>query len=74
MFTPNCRRCLLAQKLTSFVLNVSKSYTLCPLGQTQLDFLVKLNYKRMMAHSVLENKIIIYFYSHNNSVRIWGTQ
>ncbi|MFS7926701.1 hypothetical protein Hanom_Chr04g00300191 [Helianthus anomalus] len=41
MFTPNCRRCLLAQKLTSFVLNVTKSYTLCPLGQTQLDFLVK---------------------------------
>ncbi|MFS7909658.1 hypothetical protein Hanom_Chr02g00097201 [Helianthus anomalus] len=41
MFTPNCRRCPLAQKLTSFVLNVSKSYTLCPLGQTQLDFFVK---------------------------------
>ncbi|MFS7948134.1 hypothetical protein Hanom_Chr06g00556391 [Helianthus anomalus] len=41
MFTPNCRRCPLAQKLTSSVLNVSKSYTLCPLGQTQLDFFVK---------------------------------
>ncbi|MFS7971972.1 hypothetical protein Hanom_Chr09g00839131 [Helianthus anomalus] len=41
MFTSNCRRCPLAQKLTGFVLNVSKSYTLCPLGQTQLDFLVK---------------------------------
>ncbi|MFS7932086.1 hypothetical protein Hanom_Chr04g00363681 [Helianthus anomalus] len=41
MFTPNCRRCLLAQKLTSFVLNVSKSCTLCPLGQPQLYFLVK---------------------------------
>ncbi|MFS7914865.1 hypothetical protein Hanom_Chr02g00158601 [Helianthus anomalus] len=34
MFTPNCWRCPLAQKLTSFVLNVSKSCTLCPLGQT----------------------------------------
>ncbi|MFS8013018.1 hypothetical protein Hanom_Chr14g01327811 [Helianthus anomalus] len=41
MFTPNCRRCPLAQKLTSFVLNVSKSCTLCPLGQTQLGFFVK---------------------------------
>ncbi|MFS7910681.1 hypothetical protein Hanom_Chr02g00109061 [Helianthus anomalus] len=41
MFTPNCRRCPFAQKLTSFVLNVPKSCTLCPLGQTQLDFLVK---------------------------------
>ncbi|MFS7930276.1 hypothetical protein Hanom_Chr04g00342331 [Helianthus anomalus] len=41
MFTPNCRRCPLAQKLTSFVLNVPKSCTLYPLGQTQLDFLVK---------------------------------
>ncbi|MFS7907178.1 putative calcium/calmodulin-dependent protein kinase [Helianthus anomalus] len=28
-------------KLTSFILNVSKSCTLCPLCQTQLDFLVK---------------------------------
>ncbi|MFS7969826.1 hypothetical protein Hanom_Chr09g00813731 [Helianthus anomalus] len=28
MFTPNCRRCPLAQKLTSYVLNVSKSCTL----------------------------------------------
>ncbi|MFS7979356.1 hypothetical protein Hanom_Chr10g00926391 [Helianthus anomalus] len=41
MFTSNCRRCSLAQKLTSNVLNVSKSCMLCPLGQTQLDFLVK---------------------------------
>ncbi|MFS8002312.1 hypothetical protein Hanom_Chr13g01200631 [Helianthus anomalus] len=41
MFTPNCRRCPLAQKFTSFFLNVSKSCTLCPLGQTQLDFSVK---------------------------------
>ncbi|MFS7966387.1 hypothetical protein Hanom_Chr09g00773171 [Helianthus anomalus] len=37
----NCRRCHLAQKLTSFVLNVAKSCTLYPLGQTQFDFLVK---------------------------------
>ncbi|MFS7907502.1 hypothetical protein Hanom_Chr01g00072131 [Helianthus anomalus] len=38
MFTLNCRRCPLAQNLTSFVLNIPKSCTLCPLGQTQLDF------------------------------------
>ncbi|MFS7993575.1 hypothetical protein Hanom_Chr12g01095741 [Helianthus anomalus] len=41
MFTPNCRRCPLAQKLTSYVLNVSKSCTLYPLALTQLIFLVK---------------------------------
>ncbi|MFS7930797.1 hypothetical protein Hanom_Chr04g00348501 [Helianthus anomalus] len=40
MFVSNFRRCPLSLKLTSFVLNVSKSYTLCPLGQTQLDFFV----------------------------------
>ncbi|MFS7988275.1 hypothetical protein Hanom_Chr11g01032841 [Helianthus anomalus] len=34
MFVPNCRRCPLSLNLTSFVLNVSKSYTLCPLDQT----------------------------------------
>ncbi|MFS7984281.1 hypothetical protein Hanom_Chr11g00984651 [Helianthus anomalus] len=28
-------------KIDGFVLNVSKSCTLCPLGQTQFDFLVK---------------------------------
>ncbi|MFS7993753.1 hypothetical protein Hanom_Chr12g01097811 [Helianthus anomalus] len=52
MFKPNCRRCPLTQKLTSFVLNVSKSCTLCPLGQTQLGFLVKsmyfCNFRRQM--------------------------
>ncbi|MFS7941552.1 hypothetical protein Hanom_Chr06g00477641 [Helianthus anomalus] len=41
MFIPNFRRCLLPLKLMSFVLNVSKSYTLCFLGQTQLIFFVK---------------------------------
>ncbi|MFS7921603.1 hypothetical protein Hanom_Chr03g00238941 [Helianthus anomalus] len=41
MFTPNCRRCPFFQKLTGGVLNLPKSCTLCPLGQTQLDFLVK---------------------------------
>ncbi|MFS7916254.1 hypothetical protein Hanom_Chr02g00174961 [Helianthus anomalus] len=41
MFTLNCRHCPLAQKLTSFVLNFPKYCTLCPLGQTQLDFMVK---------------------------------
>ncbi|MFS8011590.1 hypothetical protein Hanom_Chr14g01310891 [Helianthus anomalus] len=42
MFTPNCRRRPLVQKLTSFVLNIPKSCTLCPLGQTHLVFLVNL--------------------------------
>ncbi|MFS8029264.1 hypothetical protein Hanom_Chr16g01520331 [Helianthus anomalus] len=41
MFTPNCRRRPLAQKFTGGVLYLSKSCTFCPLGQTQLDFLVK---------------------------------
>ncbi|MFS8022243.1 hypothetical protein Hanom_Chr16g01437151 [Helianthus anomalus] len=36
MFVPNFSRCPLPLKLMSFVLNVSKSSTLCPLGQTQL--------------------------------------
>ncbi|MFS7989311.1 hypothetical protein Hanom_Chr11g01045241 [Helianthus anomalus] len=38
MFVPNFRRCPLPSKLMSFVLNVSKSCTLCHLGQTQLIF------------------------------------
>ncbi|MFS8022242.1 hypothetical protein Hanom_Chr16g01437141 [Helianthus anomalus] len=41
MFVPNFRRCPLPLKLMSFVLNVSKSCTLCLLGQTQLIFFVK---------------------------------
>ncbi|MFS7993911.1 hypothetical protein Hanom_Chr12g01099781 [Helianthus anomalus] len=41
MFTSNCRRCPLVQKLTNFVLNVLKSCTLYPLDQTQLIFLIK---------------------------------
>ncbi|MFS8013433.1 hypothetical protein Hanom_Chr14g01332911 [Helianthus anomalus] len=41
MFVQNCRRCPLSLKLMSFVLNVCKSCTLCPLGQTQLIFFVK---------------------------------
>ncbi|MFS7894607.1 hypothetical protein Hanom_Chr03g00262071 [Helianthus anomalus] len=32
MFVSNCRRCLLPLNLTSFVFNVSKSCTLCPLA------------------------------------------
>ncbi|MFS7965799.1 hypothetical protein Hanom_Chr09g00766421 [Helianthus anomalus] len=40
MFGPNCRRCPLSLNLTSFVLNVSKFCTLCPLALTQLGFLV----------------------------------
>ncbi|MFS7899571.1 hypothetical protein Hanom_Chr00s066261g01787071 [Helianthus anomalus] len=42
MFVPNCRRCPLPLNLTSFVLNVSKSCTLCSLSPTQLNFSVKL--------------------------------
>ncbi|MFS8006395.1 hypothetical protein Hanom_Chr14g01248671 [Helianthus anomalus] len=38
MFVANFSRCHLPLKLMSFVLNVSKSCTLCPLGQTQLIF------------------------------------
>ncbi|MFS7905345.1 hypothetical protein Hanom_Chr01g00046571 [Helianthus anomalus] len=41
MFVPNCRRCPLTLNLTSFILNVSKSCTICPLSLTQLIFLVK---------------------------------
>ncbi|MFS7949072.1 hypothetical protein Hanom_Chr06g00567261 [Helianthus anomalus] len=39
IFVPNFRRCPLPLKLISFVLNVSKSYMLYPLGQTQFIFL-----------------------------------
>ncbi|MFS7974921.1 hypothetical protein Hanom_Chr10g00874461 [Helianthus anomalus] len=42
MFVPNFRRCPLPLILMSFVLNVSKSCTLCPLRQTQLIFLLNL--------------------------------
>ncbi|MFS7990711.1 hypothetical protein Hanom_Chr11g01062131 [Helianthus anomalus] len=38
MFVSNYRRCPLPLNLTIFVLNVSKSCTLCPLTLTQLDF------------------------------------
>ncbi|MFS7930254.1 hypothetical protein Hanom_Chr04g00341981 [Helianthus anomalus] len=38
MFVPNCRLCPLPLNLTSFVLNVSKSYMLCPLALTQSVF------------------------------------
>ncbi|MFS7998347.1 hypothetical protein Hanom_Chr12g01152641 [Helianthus anomalus] len=38
MFVPNCKRCPLPLNLTSFVLNVSKFCTLCPLALTQLIF------------------------------------
>ncbi|MFS8018498.1 hypothetical protein Hanom_Chr15g01392731 [Helianthus anomalus] len=41
MFTPNCRCCPLAQKLTGFVLYVSKPCTVCPLSLTQSEFLAK---------------------------------
>ncbi|MFS8010649.1 hypothetical protein Hanom_Chr14g01299531 [Helianthus anomalus] len=45
-FTSNFRRCSLSQNLTGAVLYVSKSCTFCPLGQTQLDFLVKSGHPR----------------------------
>ncbi|KAJ0576492.1 hypothetical protein HanIR_Chr05g0225041 [Helianthus annuus] len=38
LFVPNCRHCSLPLNLTSFVLNVSKSFTLCPLALTQSSF------------------------------------
>ncbi|MFS7973271.1 hypothetical protein Hanom_Chr09g00854681 [Helianthus anomalus] len=40
MFVPNFRCCPLPLILMSFVLNVSKFCTFCPLGQTQLIFFV----------------------------------
>ncbi|MFS7939192.1 hypothetical protein Hanom_Chr05g00448811 [Helianthus anomalus] len=39
--TPFFKQCPLAQNLTSYVLNVSKSCTICPLCLTYLIFLVK---------------------------------
>ncbi|KAJ0441223.1 hypothetical protein HanIR_Chr16g0795231 [Helianthus annuus] len=47
MFVPNCKRCPLPLNLTSFVFNVSKSYTLCPLALTQSDFFVKYGHTRV---------------------------
>ncbi|KAM0023013.1 hypothetical protein Hdeb2414_s0023g00634911 [Helianthus debilis subsp. tardiflorus] len=47
MFLPNFRRCPLLLKLMSFVLNVLKSCTLCPLRQTQLIFFVKSDHPRV---------------------------
>ncbi|MFS7899068.1 hypothetical protein Hanom_Chr00s043008g01775351 [Helianthus anomalus] len=41
MFVSNFRRCSLPLKLTSFVLYVWKSCTLCLLALTQSDFFVK---------------------------------
>ncbi|MFS7931457.1 hypothetical protein Hanom_Chr04g00356201 [Helianthus anomalus] len=41
MIVPNCRRCPFPLNLKSFVLSVSKSYTLHPLAPIQFDFLVK---------------------------------
>ncbi|MFS7927536.1 hypothetical protein Hanom_Chr04g00310331 [Helianthus anomalus] len=38
MFVSDCRRCPLSLNSTSFVLNVSKSCTLCHLALTQSDF------------------------------------
>ncbi|MFS8009044.1 hypothetical protein Hanom_Chr14g01279941 [Helianthus anomalus] len=40
-FTPNCRHYPFGQKFTCGVLNLSKSCTLCHLGQTHLEFWVK---------------------------------
>ncbi|MFS8021629.1 hypothetical protein Hanom_Chr16g01429671 [Helianthus anomalus] len=41
IYVSNCRRCPLSLKLTSFILNVLKSYMLCPLALTQLLLIVK---------------------------------
>ncbi|MFS8017956.1 hypothetical protein Hanom_Chr15g01386441 [Helianthus anomalus] len=43
-FLLNLRCCLLCLKLTSFIFNVSKICTLCPLGQTLLNFFVKVGH------------------------------
>ncbi|MFS7948009.1 hypothetical protein Hanom_Chr06g00554901 [Helianthus anomalus] len=59
MFVSNCRRCPLPLKLTGFVLNVSKSYTLSPLCQTELDFLVKSTHQRVFLSFYLYIYIII---------------
>ncbi|MFS8022975.1 hypothetical protein Hanom_Chr16g01445861 [Helianthus anomalus] len=48
MFVPNFRCCSLPLKLMSFVLNVSKSCTVCPLSLTQFIFL--LNIFMCLAH------------------------
>ncbi|MFS7968078.1 hypothetical protein Hanom_Chr09g00793321 [Helianthus anomalus] len=60
MFVPNYRRCSLLLNLTSFVLNVLKSCTLCPLALTQLDFL--LNMVMCLAH---EGILVILLYRDN---------
>ncbi|MFS7940448.1 hypothetical protein Hanom_Chr05g00464541 [Helianthus anomalus] len=41
MFTSNCRCCPFGQKFTGGVLNLSKSCTFCPLGQTWLEISIK---------------------------------
>ncbi|MFS8016607.1 hypothetical protein Hanom_Chr15g01370571 [Helianthus anomalus] len=48
MFLPNFSRCPLPLKLMSFVLNISKSYTLYPLTLTKLFFSVKSNVTRII--------------------------
>ncbi|MFS7923225.1 hypothetical protein Hanom_Chr03g00258171 [Helianthus anomalus] len=52
MFTSNCRRCPFGQKFTGGVLNLLKSCTFCPLGQTWLEISVK-NYH-------VQGKMVIY--------------
>ncbi|MFS7959470.1 hypothetical protein Hanom_Chr08g00691461 [Helianthus anomalus] len=47
MFVPNYRLCPLPLKLMSFVLNVSKLCTLCPLALTKLMFSVKSSNTRL---------------------------
>ncbi|MFS7912813.1 hypothetical protein Hanom_Chr02g00134261 [Helianthus anomalus] len=41
MFISNYRRCPFGQKFTGGVLNLSKFYTFCPLGQTWLKISIK---------------------------------
>ncbi|MFS7938887.1 hypothetical protein Hanom_Chr05g00445111 [Helianthus anomalus] len=52
MFTSNCRRCSFTQKFTGGVLNLSKSCTFCPLGQTWLKISVKNCHVRKMVISL----------------------
>ncbi|MFS7919965.1 hypothetical protein Hanom_Chr03g00218801 [Helianthus anomalus] len=61
MFVSNFRRCPLPLKLMSFVLNISKSCTLCPLGQTQLDFLVKSDYTKVICKTHEGNIVLSAF-------------
>ncbi|KAJ0533916.1 hypothetical protein HanRHA438_Chr09g0395371 [Helianthus annuus] len=60
MFTPNYRRYPLSLKLTGFVLNVSKSCTVCPLSLTQFIFFFLLSLINQ-GYFCLFTHLIMYF-------------